>query len=297
LEIRFGSGGLLWRDVKLEQTNNQQITLFWLINNSVTVPSTIARQVLSRYQHFISKLCVSPTVFRAMSSKNPVTAESISEMGVGDLKAYLNRCSVSHADCMEKSDLRTRALQTFNERASSRALIDGYIAMPCLELLPALRRIDDVTQRRSVCSAVHAAHLKTWRSNSKWKGMARHLVEDVHTMFRQAFSSLIDTTSNPKAVRSQVDLGNFQRYNENLHGHHGNEDAAWFPRLKRLHPEFKAEIEILEADHAALVALEKRIHAGDYAALTEFVAALDDHLNREEIISVPFLMDGTGGLG
>ena len=116
-------------------------------------------------------------------------------------------------------------------------------------------------------------------------------------MFRRAFESLVDAAANPKAAKSQVDASTFKRYNESLHGHHGNEDAAWFPRLKRLHPEFAAEIDILERDHAALVALEARIGDGDYTALQEFVAALSDHLNREEMISVPFLMDGTGGLG
>jgi hypothetical protein len=57
------------------------------------------------------------------------------------------------------------------------------------------------------------------------------------------------------------------------------------------------EIDILERDHQALVDLEdKIINENDYSALLEFVSALNDHLNREEMLTVPFLMDGTGGL-
>jgi Holliday junction resolvase-like predicted endonuclease len=57
------------------------------------------------------------------------------------------------------------------------------------------------------------------------------------------------------------------------------------------------EIDILERDHKALVDLENKIiHENDYSALLEFVSALNDHLNREEMLTIPFLMDGTGGM-
>ena len=55
-----------------------------------------------------------------------------------------------------------------------------------------------------------------------------------------------------------------------------------------------ALIDVLEADHATLVKLEAAVLLGQYAALAEFVTLLHDHLNREELLSVPFLMDGTG---
>jgi hypothetical protein len=40
------------------------------------------------------------------------------------------------------------------------------------------------------------------------------------------------------------------------------------------------------------VRLEARVHKGEMEALVQFCAELLDHLNREEIISVPHLTDG-----
>lgn len=93
----------------------------------------------------------------------------------------------------------------------------------------------------------------------------------------------------------QVDVASFESWNRNLHGHHGNEDASWFPSLRKKHPIVAPAIDILEKDHETLVSMEKRIEKGDMSSLTEFVALLNDHLNREEMITVPFLLDGTGG--
>ena len=70
--------------------------------------------------------------------------------------------------------------------------------------------------------------------------------------------------------------------------------SDWFPKLRTAHPECGPLIDTLEADHAALVKRERDILAGKYSALAAFVALLMDHLNREELLTVPFLMDGTG---
>jgi hemerythrin superfamily protein len=118
-------------------------------------------------------------------------------------------------------------------------------------------------------------------------------VEDVHGHFREAFKQVLQA-SKP----GHVYIKGFNQVNRSLQGHHGNEDRSWFPRLKRLHPEMVKEIDVLERDHKYLVNLEHNIvEKNDYDSLVEFVEALNDHLNREEMISVPFLCDGTGGLG
>ena len=109
---------------------------------------------------------------QASAAKGDVTAESISDMSAGELKAYLNRVGVSHVDCVEKADYRARALEVFGARAAAKAKLDAFIAMPCLELLAALRRIESTSERRSTCAAVHAARLRVWRaSGKKWSGM------------------------------------------------------------------------------------------------------------------------------
>ncbi|KAI8612021.1 hypothetical protein BC830DRAFT_1138722 [Chytriomyces sp. MP71] len=169
---------------------------------------------------------------------------------------------------------------------------DQLASLPILNRLAALRNIEDRTKRIATTAAIHAVLRAQWFLDPRFHtSIASHLVDEVHPLFRHAFAALA-----PAEV-ARVDLRAFALANQSLHQHHGLEDRLWFPRLKKLHPEMRAEIEILEADHGALVALEARIRRGDVKALREFVENLMDHLNREEMISVPFLMDGTGGLG
>eukprot|EP00755_Sulcionema_specki_P032297 Sspe_Gene.98448::Locus_71863_Transcript_1_1_Confidence_1.000_Length_607::g.98448::m.98448 len=121
--------------------------------------------------------------------------------------------------------------------------------------------------------------------------MARHLVEDVHPMFRGGFERVRQMGAGDQTVAVE----HFNRINRSLHGHHGSEDTLWFPLLRRRHPSYAEEVDILESDHQRLVDLESRILAGDYQALSDFCSSLDDHLNREEMITVPFLLEGSGG--
>ncbi|KAJ3274059.1 hypothetical protein HDV01_003552 [Terramyces sp. JEL0728] len=164
-----------------------------------------------------------------------------------------------------------------------------YLArLPCLQRLAEFRTIEDVVQRRGATAQVHEILLKDWKKDTRWFGMGHHLVEEVHFMFRQMFTSLMQS--------DKVNVPKFKECNRMLHHHHSLEDSFWFPNLRKLHPEYIAEIDILEKDHKELVSLEKKIVNGDHEALLEFCNGLLDHLNREEMISVPYLIDGTGGL-
>ncbi|KAJ3028099.1 UNVERIFIED_CONTAM: hypothetical protein HDU68_002484 [Siphonaria sp. JEL0065] len=172
-------------------------------------------------------------------------------------------------------------------------------SLPCLELLSYFRTIADIEQRRSVTAAVYARLKATWQKDERWDGMARHLVEDVHPMFREGFAQLRAACSVPEQVPEPLSpnvVRMFQQINIGLHHHHTLEDRMWFPRFIRLHREMENEVHILEQDHRGLVALEARILERDSAALVEFYESLVDHLNREEMITVPFLMEGSGGL-
>lgn len=164
-----------------------------------------------------------------------------------------------------------------------------YLAkLPCSQRLSEFRTIEDTEQRRKTTAQVHEILLKEWKRDTRWFGIAHHLVEEVHIHFRQMFTSLMQS--------DKVNIAKFKECNRMLHHHHSLEDSYWFPNLKRLHPEFIDEIDILEKDHKELVRLEKKVVNGDHQALLEFFNGLLDHLNREEMISVPFLMDGSGGL-
>jgi len=162
------------------------------------------------------------------------------------------------------------------------------------ELFSSFRKIQDVAERREITKLVHAEKLKVWKKDKRYKlTVARHLVEDVHgSMFRDGFEKIL--TKSLKQEKLQ--LMEFKRLNTILHRHHEHEDIGWFPALRQSHPEVVEEIDILEKDHKVLVTLEKKIDKGEIDALTEFVNLLNDHLNREEMLSLPYLMDGTGGI-
>ncbi|RHY34214.1 hypothetical protein DYB32_001882 [Aphanomyces invadans] len=133
--------------------------------------------------------------------------------------------------------------------------------------------------------------MREWKQDRRWGGMGRHLVEDIHVSFRRGFEILVKKGE----ARREVNVSSFRHLDNNLHHHHSIEDQMWFPRLKQLHPECQSEVEVLERDHRKLIELESQVTSGDYAALVEFVDHLMDHLNREEMLSVPWLLDGTGG--
>ncbi|RHY60669.1 hypothetical protein DYB38_004182 [Aphanomyces astaci] len=170
---------------------------------------------------------------------------------------------------------------------------DGmYSELPTLERLAELRSIDDVQVRRQKTKDVHALLLREWKQDRRWGGMGRHLVEDIHVSFRRGFEMLVKEGE----MRREVNVSSFRQLDNSLHHHHSIEDHSWFPRLKQLHPESRSEVDILERDHRKLIELESRVASGDYDALVEFVEHLMDHLNREEMLSVPWLLEGTGGL-
>ena len=163
-------------------------------------------------------------------------------------------------------------------------------------LLPALASIDNINDRRHVTSLVHEHKLVQWEKDpSFFTSEANHLVRDIHGMFRRVFRSVaVECDTCPADGEKWIQ--SFQTYNEMLHHHHSIEDKWWFPRLCAAHPSIKHHLAVLELDHKDLVALERRILAADKLALREFVGFLEDHLNREEILTVPLLIDGSGGM-
>jgi hypothetical protein len=162
------------------------------------------------------------------------------------------------------------------------------------ELMAVFRAMEDTTQRRTLTAQVYALKVASWKQHPSFRRtMAHHLVVDVHPMFRDAFAEILQESE----AAGEVDRVSFSQWNANLHGHHSIEDRSIFPRMRRQHPEMVGEMDILEEDHKSLRALEGRIEAGELSALREFVAALGDHLNREEMICVQYLLSGTNAFG
>lgn len=87
-----------------------------------------------------------------------------------------------------------------------------------------------------------------------------------------------------------------------VHAHHGGEDAALFPAVRRGAPQLGAVVDRLEADHRIVSDLLDEVEAAarrlDDAgartrlveALTELSAQLLDHLDREEEALAPVLL-------
>ena len=168
--------------------------------------------------------------------------------------------------------------------------IDELATFDNPRLLPLFRTISEISHRRSVTKQVHAKKKAQWQLNKTYKSsMAHPLVASFHAHFRQGFADVV-----AHSPADTVNVPMFRAVNDELHQHHGIEDAYMFPMMRNAHPEALHEIDILESDHRALVALEKSILVDkNRAALVEYVEYLNDHLNREEMITVPYLMDGS----
>lgn len=162
----------------------------------------------------------------------------------------------------------------------------NLVKMASSELFPELRAITNISERRETTQQIYEYKMRLYRSKSAYrKSIAHHLVEEVHPMFRNAFDDVLR-----RSCEGKVKVKEFVSVNNGLHHHHGLEDVSWFPSLRLQHPEIGTELDILESDHAALVAMETAIRNGSYVALVEFVATLNDHLNREELLIVPCVM-------
>ena len=171
------------------------------------------------------------------------------------------------------------------------------IIEPALDLLPALRGISDVKERREVTSQVHSHRVKNWKAMPEFTSTAAsHLVADIHSKFRVRFSDILSEALTD-GNESRRWVNSFLLYCEMLHHHHSIEDKWWFPRLRSEHPHIHEELRILESDHIKLSELEEQIcKLADLDALSEFVLLLEDHLNREEILTVPLLLDGSSDM-
>merc|ERR1711916_70935 len=161
--------------------------------------------------------------------------------------------------------------------------VETLAKLETVPLLAALRKIKTADERRRVTREVHASKMAQWRQHDNWSfGMARHLVEDVHVAFRDGFAR----------VRDAKDVKLFERWNSSLHHHHSLEDRSLFPARRKQHPELVPEVDILEKDHAQLVKIEKEVGRGHAEQIETFVALLLDHLDREELITVPVFLQG-----
>mmetsp|Transcript_21967 Transcript_21967/g.61741 ORF Transcript_21967/g.61741 Transcript_21967/m.61741 type:complete len:192 (+) Transcript_21967:58-633(+) len=178
--------------------------------------------------------------------------------------------------------------------------VERLLALSVVAFMEDISAIQDREKRRELTRCVHARKLEQWKATKGWHGMARHLVEDVHAHFRAGF----------ERARAEKDVRRFQAYNRGLHNHHSIEDRLLFPTMRSARPDLIDAVDNLEQDHRALVELEGRVRAGSMSkgigevegdadngdamvAMDEFVFLLLDHLNREEILTVPLLMDGT----
>ena len=151
-----------------------------------------------------------------------------------------------------------------------------------------------------------------WADHRNFDGLVAFWL-DRHLGFRSMTArmaehgrSLLDRTEDPMVLAGRLSrLGN--RFLQDLHGHHGIEDAHFFPRLARLEPRLSAGFDMLETDHQAIDGLLARFTASsnvmlsstadlnlvelfsrDVAAITRL---LDRHLVDEEDLIVPVILD------
>jgi len=162
-----------------------------------------------------------------------------------------------------------------------------------------------------------------WEGHGNFDGLTRFWL-DRHLAFRDLLAALraetqgfLDNLSDPRVhARRIMQMGN--ALIEGLHGHHGIEDAHYFPLLARAEPRLESGFALLDADHQALdgklqalaqganahlAALQPGQGAGRagalaghktagglLAGLSAFEGFLDRHLTDEEDLVVPVIL-------
>jgi hypothetical protein len=152
-----------------------------------------------------------------------------------------------------------------------------------------LRLIDDITEKRHITNEVYELKVAKWKSSKKFnKSVAAFLYYGIHQPLRESFQEVL--LLSPV---STVNVALFNCANNSVHHHHNFVDASVFPKLRQMNDTVSIELDNLAKDLTGLVALQHRIIAGhDHRALVEYVEALNDHLNRKEMLIVPLLIDG-----
>lgn len=136
----------------------------------------------------------------------------LASFSVSALRALLHERGVDARGCLYREDLVALALQP--PRLETLSRLDGG------SLLAALSSFADVT----VTARVRELKLATWRRSGGWAGMARHLVDDVHPIFRRSFDELLQSCER----RGAVDVAGFRSANEMLRHHHQLEESDGF---------------------------------------------------------------------
>ncbi len=154
----------------------------------------------------------------------------------------------------------------------------------------------------------------TWETHPEFNALTRFWL-DRHLMFRRIQDVLIaetesylDRSADP--TRYTADLSRLAgMFLNELHGHHGIEDAHYFPVLAARDARLGAGFELLDADHHALDAgihgLADRTNAvlrapaavpaeALRAELERFRSLLDRHLTDEEDLVVPMILEYAG---
>lgn len=160
---------------------------------------------------------------------------------------------------------------------------------PITDMVPSKWAVSTAADRQAMLSHYNTQR-SVWRQDPRYRTtIVQHFIEDVHDGFRNYCNSLVVSYQTKK----RVPLKEFSSLIQHLEGHHQAEDAAFFPRAARRNPELRSPFAYLEKDHKHLHPLELAVKEGSGEALMEFTSFLVDHLNREEMLIVPYMLSGT----
>lgn len=151
-----------------------------------------------------------------------------------------------------------------------------------------------------------------WERHPAFRGLAefwldRHLMfRKLATLLREETEARLDKRLDPKQHAARVSRFGGMYLGE-LHGHHGVEDAHYFPAMAALDARVATGFDLLDADHHALDALladfadranaviraagDGRAEAGAFLdSVTRMDRFVDRHLIDEEEIVVPLIL-------
>ena len=147
-------------------------------------------------------------------------------LSISELKELLDARGIDHSRCLYRADLeslvasgppalpakpkdsevipRAKPANGKSGNAVKAPSVESLAALDGPPLFAALRAIPELMERRRITARVHNVKMNLWRLKPTFRGMAKHLTEDVHPMFRNAFEQVTQRRANSDVVEQEV---------------------------------------------------------------------------------------------
>jgi hypothetical protein len=151
---------------------------------------------------------------------------------------------------------------------------------------------------RDATRRLHERELARWRRHPLYRGSdGARLVDSIHGWIRRRFDLILLDLAKQEVTAPQVSPRvrpeQYRLLSAFLHHHHKVEDRKVFPAFLKKQPDMQRALAWLDSDHAHLQPFDHSVRKdGSAQAFREYYDFVDVHLNREELLIVPLVLNG-----